>query len=404
MFGFLGILLTYALFSFGGVLNYSAFALHLILLAGMAGLFLIRSFRDHSFNLPITLLLSGALAASLWIDPRVGVPSFVGVWTFHAWQESDWKRRRRFLHFLLVMGIGEALLGLVQYFVMPGWIFGYINAGSASSGTLINRNHFAGLLEMLVPISFGLAYVAARRHRDISRSYLYVLAGAFMALALVFSSSRFGIVALFATLGFMVIVTRMHASQKRVAIAIGFGLVGLVVTGALWIGVGAILDRYGELFEVDAAVREGRMLVYRDTLRMIVDDPWGVGVGQYRDAFRQYQTFRPDLLFDHAHNDYLETAAEWGAMQALVFWVLVLGLLIQSVRRFLNTDSPERRGVLLAASGAIFSIMLHSLADFNLQIPSNAILFCISVGVAAAATFPRQIRAGPEFVGGSEPL
>jgi hypothetical protein len=40
--------------------------------------------------------------------------------------------------------------------------------------------------------------------------------------------------------------------------------------------------------------------------------------------------------------------------------------------------------VLLAASGAVFAMLLHSLTDFNLQILSNAMLFCILVGLALA--------------------
>ncbi len=274
----------------------------------------------------------------------------------------------------------HGLLGLFQYFVTPGWIFGYINSGS--SGTLINRNHFAGLLEMLVPAAFGLSYLAARRHRDASRSYVYLVVGAVISLALIFSASRMGIVSLFATLGFMALMIRMRASQKRIATAMGFGLVGLILGGALWIGVDAILARYGALLDTDAVLREGRMIVYRDSLKMIAENPWGVGVDGYRDVFRQYQTFRPELLFDHAHNDYLETAAEWGVLPAAAFWIFVMGVLVQSVRTFLRASSPEPLGILLASSGAIFAILVHSLADFNLQIMSNAMLFCMFVGVA----------------------
>jgi len=166
--------------------------------------------------------------------------------------------------------------------------------------------------------------------------------------------------------------------------AMVFGLVGLILSAALWIGVDAILARYATLLESDAALREGRMLVYRDSVAMIADNPWGVGIDGYRDVFRQYQSFRPDLLFDHAHNDYLETAAEWGVVPAVAFWAFVIGVLVQAVRTFLRIQSPESRGVLLAASGAIFAILVHSLTDFNLQILSNAMLFCIFVGMALA--------------------
>ena len=131
-------------------------------------------------------------------------------------------------------------------------------------------------------------------------------------------------------------------------------------------------------------ITEVRLGIFRDTMRMIAANPWGVGPSRYRDVFRQYQTERPDLLFDHAHNDYLESAAEWGIPLALLFWGLIVSVLLQAVRAFWRSQSPERRGVLLAASGAMVSILVHSLTDFNLHIPSNAMLFFIFVGIAIA--------------------
>ena len=176
----------------------------------------------------------------------------------------------------------------------------------------------------------------------------------------------------------------VRESQKQLANALGLGLLGMVMAGALWIGIDVIVERYAQLLEEDAVLDEGRIIVFRDTLRMISENPWGVGPGNYRDAFRQYQTFRPNMLFDHAHNDYLETAAEWGIPLAVLFWGFVLFVLGRSVRAVVSISSPERRGILLACIGAIFSILLHSLTDFNLQIPSNAMLFSSFVGIALA--------------------
>jgi len=398
MFRIVGILLIYSLLSFGGVLPHSALGISVVLAAAIALLVVTRCFDGGALDVRVVIFLSAASAISLWVSPRIGVPAFVGGWVFLAVRDSAERHLMAFLHFLLFIGVAEALLGLSQYFVAPGWIFGYLNEGSASSGTLINRNHFAGLLEMLVPVSFGLAYIAARLHRDVMRSYVYLLLGAFTALALIFSMSRMGIVALFVTVAFMVTIVRLQSSQKRMATVLGFGLAGLILSGALWVGVDAILVRYGTLLESEAALREGRMLVYRDSLGMILDNPWGVGVDGFRDLFRQYQTFRPELLFDHAHNDYLETAAEWGILLAAVFWGLVVAVLVKSVRAFLKTESLEHRGMLIASCGAIFSILVHSLTDFNLQIPSNAMLFCVFVGIALACVTRKDERFAEDGV------
>ena len=129
---------------------------------------------------------------------------------------------------------------------------------------------------------------------------------------------------------------------------------------------------------------------------MISANPFGVGTGQYQDRFRQYQTFHPDLLFDHAHNDYLETMAEWGTPAALAFWCFIMFVFVSAVRAFLGPGPPERRGILLACIGAIFSILVHSLTDFNLQIPSNAMLFFTFVGIAAAYSFHQRSKLAPE--------
>jgi O-antigen ligase len=176
-------------------------------------------------------------------------------------------------------------------------------------------------------------------------------------------------------------------------------LVGLVVVGTLWIGFDVIAARYKELVGEDAIVREGRVVVYRDTIRMIMANPGGLGPGEYQDRFREFQTFRPELLFDHAHNDYLESMAEWGIVVALIFWALILSVLIAAIRTFFGPTSPERRGILLACIGAIFSILLHSLTDFNLQIPSNAMLFFTFVGIAFAQSLGQSRKDSGEDSG-----
>src|SRR5205085_30579 len=107
-------------------------------------------------------------------------------------------------------------------------------------------------------------------------------------------------------------------------------------------------------------MREGRLALFSDTTQMIRANPLGVGIGQYQDRFRQYQTVHPELLFDHAHNDYLETAAEWGLPIAAAFWILVWLVLVRSVRVLPSLKSPEERGILIASAGAMFSILIHS--------------------------------------------
>jgi len=174
-------------------------------------------------------------------------------------------------------------------------------------------------------------------------------------------------------------------------------MAALVTAGAMWIGVDSVVQRYSDLMVDDGLFRQARLMIFRDVNRMIIANPLGVGVGNFQDRFRQYQTFRPDLLFDHAHNDYLETAAEWGLPVAIAFWSFIVFAAVRAFRLFASAQSPEQRGMLLACIGAILAILIHSLMDFNLQIPSNAMLFFTFVGISLAMPSTESVHHFESF-------
>jgi putative inorganic carbon (hco3(-)) transporter len=384
MFGVLAFLIFYSLITFGAVQSNSWNLLAIFWLVAIAGCFAIQTIRRRTLDISFITLFVLAALTFFFLPAKLAAGLISAAWAWTAARNNTTERTIRFMHILLTIGVLEALLGLVQFFLSPGWIFTYVNPFYRSTGTLINRNHYAGLLEMFIPVAFGLAYTAARKYGGLARPYVYLLAASFMALALLFSTSRMGIFSFLITLCFMGFLLQLRKSQRGLAAAFGLGVMGLVLAGALWIGVDVIVQRYSELVGQEAMLREGRILVYRDAIRMIQAHPFGVGAGNFQDQYRKYQTFRPELLFDHAHNDYLETAAEWGVAVASVFFSFLFFVVVRGVRLFGSIDSPENRGILLACSGAIFSILLHSLTDFNLQIPSNAMLFFTFVGVSLA--------------------
>jgi len=382
MFIYLAFLVVYCLLSFGAVLPQNWLAVEMFWVAGILGLAIRRILKDQKLDLIGGLLWAASALLVFFVAPKFGVGVTAVGWAGLAARQSE-SRTLRFFHFLLGIGFLEALLGLVQFFVLPGWILGYEGI-NRSSGTLINRNHFAGILEMLIPVAFGLGYLAFRRHRDISRSYLYIFIGAFMGVALVFSLSKMGIFSFLMTLILLSALMSVRSGLPRLASILGLGLLGLVFVGALWIGIDVVVERYADLFKKDALVEEGRTIVFRDTLQLIKANPLGVGIGRYVDVFRQFQTYHTESLFDHAHNDYLETTAEWGIPIAVLFWTVIAWVVLRSVRALLSSESIEKRAVLLACIGSICSILLHSFTDFNLQIPSNAMLFFTFLGIAFA--------------------
>ena len=381
-----------ALVSFGAVQSHAYLFVEILWLAALAVLVVGQTIGARRLSCG-TVAYVTISAIALLIDYKLAVGFLAAGWGWFATQKFPLKALS-FLRFLIVVGVLEALLGLIQYFVAPGWIFGYQNTFYASSGTLINRNHFAGLLEMIVPSTVGFAFAAIMRGSDMARAYFYLFLGACIAIAIVFSTSRMGLFSSLLTLLFLGAALRMKATRKGTA-ALALVVLGLVVSGALWIGVDIIMQRFGEL-NTDSLLEEGRSVVYADTLKMIAAHPFGIGLERYRDVFRQYQTWHPELLVDHAHNDYLETTAEWGILPAVVFWIFIFLILGRAFRSFLRTQSVERATILIAAMGAIFSILLHSLTDFNLQIPSNSMLFFMFVGIAAQASSSKPFPAPEE--------
>jgi len=385
MFGFLAALILYSLFFFGAVRPLETYVVAITAVVAFGVLIVTDIIRSRRLN-PFFLLLSGCvflIMATAGAKPAIAL--FAASWSWEAARRNP-NSVQKFFGFLFFLGVLEALLGLFQYFVFHGWMPGYHNTFSISAGTLINRNHFAGFLEMTIAVSLGLAYAAAHLDEGIARAYSILLGAALMGLAVIFSLSRTGLISLILTLVFITTAIWTRVSQKRLAIMFAISFFGLLAGGALWIGMENVFARYEELLKQDEMLSAGRLDLSRDTLKMIAANPWGIGAGKYQDTFRRYQTFNTESLFDHAHNDYLEITAEWGILAGFVFWVSIVLILIYGVRAFARHPLPARRGGLLACAGAIFAILVHSTTDFNLQIPSNAMVFFSFVGIAVALT------------------
>ena len=392
MFVFLAVLSLFSLLSFGAVRPTETYVVQIAEISAFTILVATDVFRGRRLNLFFILFTGGVLLLMSATAVKMGLGLFAAGWSWEAARRNIGSAQK-FFYFLFCIGLLEASLGLFQYFVAPGWMPGYQNTSSISSGTLINRNHFAGVLEMIIPVSIGLAYSASHLRQGIARAYLLLLGGVFMAFALVFSLSRTGIVSLLLTLSFMVVTVRTRIPQRRFAVMLATVFVGLLASGTLWIGMNNVLARYGELLDRDAVSRAGRLNLAIDTVKMIKANPMGIGAGKYQDVFRRYQTFHSESLFEHAHNDYLETTAEWSIPVSLIFWSGVALILMLAVRAFASERASEQRGVLLACAGAIVAILIHSVTDFNLQIPSNAILFFSFLGIGLAMS-PSPLGSG----------
>ncbi len=387
--------LAWGLFSFASTepgLYYRFF----LTLAGacLLAVFFFRTETLLEARLAPVLMLGAFLLVLVIVSPTLKAEGYILLavgWFALAFTILSPKRKPLFL-FLIALGLVEAFYGLAQ--AIGGW--DYIGdyergLGSLASGTFINRNHFAGFLNMAIPLALGGLYATfprkGRRHRSegYAWAWIIILACGFMGLAILLSQSRGGTLSLFASIVFlgllMALRHRTHGERRLSGKASSVLLFTVLVLG-LWVGVDALINRFFQLPEGASDRRQ----VYQESIRLIGEHPFGLGPAMYQWHFRPYQAFETHCWYAQAHNDYLQTAAEWGIVVAVLFWGFVLWRLVQSARRFLDSRDLWEQGVALGCGGAILSILLHSLVDFNLQIPANWAVFCVVLGLTFRPT------------------
>jgi len=314
----------------------------------------------------------------------------------------DGRARTRLLYVLLTLGAFEALYGLLQY--LTGWqqIFTYVKKYYVedATGTYINRNHFAGLLETLLPfaVAFGsqrlrilrrVAWRSQARARAVlsARELVPLVFVVFLCViiltALIFSRSRMGIVSagasLLAVLTCVTKDSRSERTQTLMAALLALGVLGLVV----WIGSDPVIARFETLGQEYTETGQNRISIWSDTLKLVRQHPLlGTGLGTFSVAYPSVQTAFLHYRVDHAHCDYLEVTSDLGVIGAVLVFGSIFWVLAQAVRFCGKAETGMDNVVRLGCIGSITAILVHSFADFNLYIPGNALVFSVIVALA----------------------
>jgi O-antigen ligase len=291
---------------------------------------------------------------------------------------------RAFAWFLLTLGFAVSVFGILQHFTFNGKLYWFreMRYGGIPFGPYVNRNHFAGFVELIIPSGVSLLLLRAEE-RD--RLPLLGVLTLMPIGALFLSASRGGIAAFFLELGLLVIlaVLRGHAGKQLVA-----GAVLLLVAGGfvVWLGAGRALDRFESYRKLEVTeARRAEML--RDSWRIFLDHPVaGTGLGTLKEVFPQYETLYDGAIVSHTHNDYVEGLAETGIVGGII-GACFLALLLQGAwRRIALADNPADLALHVGALAACCALLAHSLVDFNLHIPANTFIFLTQAALATCVT------------------
>jgi O-antigen ligase len=299
---------------------------------------------------------------------------------------------------------------------------------TAPYGPFPSHNNYAGYIELFIPVAAAIALnFAVTRPARIFAGF----AAAVMSISVVFSLSRGGMISLAAGLLFFGIVNlqvlrarrreRLRAmiggSVEGVTRAVWWripalnqaavlgGIVVLVLVGLLWLGPDTVASRLtqGSLRGDDPQgqnFQASRGWIWQDTWRMFKANPLtGVGLGAFRTAFPIYTSNDGSMRASQAHNDYLQMLSDGG----LIGGVLALWFIVAVFRAFatgLRAREPWRIALVLGAGAGMFSLLVHSIFDFNLQIPSTVLLFLVLAGIVGGVA--RSVEERERQTGANE--
>ncbi len=283
--------------------------------------------------------------------------------------------------FALLQGISpNGKLYWVRVPRMGGWIY----------GPYVNHNHYAGLMEMLLPIPLVLSLTKLAHSKE---RVAAAAAAAIMAGTIFLSGSRGGMLALFAELILLAIV--LVKQRRDLRTALGLGVFLLIVVGLLtWLGGDELLRRLAtvETAHTDLS-SDMRVQINRDGLHMFRSKPvLGWGLASFPVAYPQFRSFYTNFFVNQAHNDYLQLLVEMGLLGfGTMLWFLFV-LYRSAFRKIGNWPSQVTGATTLACIMGFTGILVHSAVDFNLQIPANAALFYVLCTVAASDPLVQPMR------------
>jgi O-antigen ligase len=299
---------------------------------------------------------------------------------------DDW---RTFVWFIMGFGFLVAIFGILQQLTFNGKLYWFreMRYGGIPFGPYVNRNHFAAFAELVIPISL-VPLVLGKVRKE--RWYVVGIFGLLPIGALFLSASRGGVVSFGAQLGVLVLMMVLRRTGGKHVLAGGLILL-LAFLLVSWLGVRQILDRFSSMQSLEVTAGK-RASMRQDTWRIFLDHPWtGTGLGTIQTVFPAYETLYDGKVVNHSHNDYLEALAETGVAGGACCACFLGVLFFISLRQLLQLDKPFAAALHLSGLVACVGFLVHSLVDFSLHIPANALLFFLMAHLATG-----EIRPSPQ--------
>ncbi len=354
----------------------------------------------YRLDFPMQLASGGPLPHPISIAPartalRLGLvaSAILLFWVVRRIAEDGGERR--IVRSIAWMGLVVSLVMIVQRAAAGDRLYGVWEPPPhvAPRGPILNRNHFATWMLLALPLAAGYMMARIERYRRERRSTLDAIvrsidvrqvwllaAAAVMTLAALMSESRSGAVGLVSAAAAALVlgVGRLDWAGRALAAAYLVALLGAALS---WANIGILAAR----FERTTSERDFRLEIWRETVP-VVRDFWltGAGLGTYSTVMILYQQSQRDVYFNHAHNQYLQLAAEGGLLLTVPFGVALVAL-VRLARTRLREDRTPVFWIRVGAAAGAVGLAVQSIWETGIRTPANMMLFAAVSALLVAA-------------------
>lgn len=372
--------------------------------------------------LPFALFLGAALLSmTVALSLQSAIKEFAkwaemfAIYVFVA-NNLDEAKLTRVLAAMFLAGLSEAAIGIYQFLFRVGPEgFTLFDRFMRAFGTFEQPNPYAGYLALIVPVALGVAIAVISSPYSVfskpsrSKTERWLLNTDHLVLTVLAALS---LIAMFAAvlmswsrgawLGVaagLVVATIVQSRRAFVlSIIAAFVLTFAILLSSINVIPAAVADRfsgvadYFGVFDVrgvkvdDAnyAIVE-RMAHWQSAAMMFADHPLlGVGFGNYAAVYPAYALPNWDDPLGHAHNYYLNVAAEAGSIGLIAYLILWTAAFWQGWRA-VRVTSGWQRGVAAGLLGMLVALSIHNGFD-DLFVHGMHVQVGIGLGIVAAIT------------------
>ena len=316
----------------------------------------------------------------------------------------------RYSRLKIVLSVIAGLVGFIAFFAILQkftshdriYWFRAVPQNALPFGPWVYHNHFAGFMEMLIPLTVALflyykpkvSYETSFRQKVVdfltlphaNRHILLGFSAVLAVTSLFLSFSRGGIISFL--LSFLFFIFLMGRKNEHVrSVAPITAVVLLFILGVTWFGWEPIADRFVRMFNEEGRLFNGRFLIWQDCAKL-VKDFWvcGAGFGSFEHIFPLYrEKMDAAVIVAHAHNDYIELLTDGGVIALMLVGWFLFSVMAHGWRRINSRRDRFSIYVFTGAFCGILAIIFHSFTDFNMHNGANGLYFFFLCGVMVSS-------------------